>query len=357
MSVPVPQALTILKERVEKDIAFDAKTGTFAFRLRSKVGEAVIPAFVERAIRVESLVDFVEVLHKHEKDLKCEYISLGRIIFTYKTAGSADAMDFDSPKGYKAIVDFGSTDSMMTLEFEKGNPHLRIADGLTKVLNERQGLDGVATLLPLTLPALRALDTLEAAWAPLSGNEAMVFVRAVEWFVVRYDIKSPNQPKPRKIMFEIRLQQRKGDPWWYVRRTDIRDREGDDVDAALKPVWNSVGRGWRGMRVNAVAQPVGMEDLIGKLDDVMRNFALENNNAESVPALAPAPARIKPPQRAPEAPMMAQRQQPTPNQSQSQSQGRNTPNQSQGRNTPNQSQGQNQGRSNMVKREIVDLDD
>ena len=254
---------------------------------------------------------------------------------------------------------------MMTLEFEKGNPHLRIADSLTKVLNERQGLDGVATLLPLTLPALRALDTLEGAWAALAGNEVMVFVRAAEWFVVRYDIKSPNQSKARKIVFEIRLQQRKGEPWWYVRRTDIRDREGDDVDAVLKPVWNSAGRGWRGMRVSGVAQPVGMEDLIGKLDEVMRNFASGNNNAELVLAPAPAPAQIKPPQRAPEAPMMAQRQQPTPNQSQSQNQGRNTPNQSQGRSTPNQSQGrttpnqsqgQNQGRGSTIKREIVEID-
>jgi mediator of RNA polymerase II transcription subunit 14 len=355
MSVPVPEALNILKERVDRDIAFDAKSGTFAFRLQSKVGETVIPAFVERAIRVERLVDFVEVLYKHEKVLKCEYISLGRIIFTYGNA-SVNAMDVDEmPKGYKAIVDFGATDSLMTLIFERGNPHLRIADNLTKVLNEKQGLDGVATLLPLTLPALRALDTLEGAWTPLAGKcEAYVFVRAVEWYVIRYNIPSSDQARPRKIMFEIRLQQRRGEAWWYIRRTDIRDREGDDVDAALKPVWNSSGLGWRGMRVNAVAQPAGVEELLAQLDEVMRNFASGATPPEPVPA--PAPVQIKPPQRAPEAPMMqSQRQQPTPNQSQSQNQGRNS-SQSQGRNTPNQSQGQSQGRGNTIKQEIVEID-
>lgn len=366
MSVPVPQALTILKERVDRDIAFDAKSGVFAFRLRSKVGETVIPAFIERAIRVERLVDFVEVLHKHEKTLKCEYISLGRIVFTYGNAQTSDAMDVDGGNGYKATVDFGSTDSLMTLEFEKGNPHLRIADNLTKVLNERQGLDGVATLLPFTLPALRALDTLESAWTSLSAKgEALVFVRAVEWFVIRYNIFSTDpSSSPRKIMFEIRLQQRRGEPWFLVRRTDTRDREGDDVDEALKPVWNSSGRGWQGMRVNAVAQPAGMEELIGKLDEVMQNFASgAGASVAELPAPAAAPPQVKPPQRAPEAPMMAQqRQQPTP--SQSQSQGRSTPNQSQGRgpsqnqgrNTPQQSQGQSQGRANTIKREIVEID-
>lgn len=363
MSVPVPQALAILKARVDRDIAFDPRSGTFAFRLRSKVGESVIPAFVERAIRVERLVDFVEVLHKHDKILKCKYISLGRIIFTYGNAISADGMDVGGDaKGYKAIIDFGSTDTVMTLEFEKGNPHIRIADFLTKVLNEKQGLDGVATLLPLTLPALRAFDTLEGSWTPLGGNEKVnVCVRAVEWYTIKYNIPSSDPAKPRKIMLDIRLQQRKGEPWWYVRRTDIRDREGDDVDAALKPVWNMMGLGWQGMRVNAVAQPAGMEELIGKLDEVMRNLALGSTlSAEPAPAptpaAAPVPAPVKPPQRAPEAPMMQpQRQLPTPNQSQSQSQGRNTP-QSQGRNTPNQSQGQSQGRGNPIKREIVEID-
>ena len=372
MSVPVPQALTILQERVDQDIAFDAKSGTFAFRLRSKVGESVIPAFVERAIRVERLVDFAEVLHKHEQTIKCEYISLGRIVFTYGTANSTDAMDIDGSRIFKATIDFGATDSLMTLRFDQGNPHLRIQDNLSKVLNGRQGLDGVAYLLPLTLPALRALDNVEGAWTTFSGKAtAIVFVRAVEWYVVRYEIPLPDQPRPRKIMLEIKLQHRRGEAWWYIRRTDVRSREGDDLDAALKPVWDSSGEGWRGMRLSAVAQSSGMEQLIGKLDVVLRNFATGATAVEpasSAPAQAPAPAQGKPPQRAPEAPMMAQaqrpqqRQQPTPNQSQSQNQGRNTPNQSQGRNTPSYSQnGQLRGGAAIKReweqdREIVEID-
>jgi mediator of RNA polymerase II transcription subunit 14 len=364
MTVPVPQALAALKERVDRDIAFDAKSGGFAFQLKSKIGESIIPAFIERAIRVERLVDFIEVLHKHERILKCEHISLGRIIFTYGNAHPPNnALDVDGIDCYEATIDFGSTDSNMTLTLNQGNPHVRIVDNLTKVLNEGEGLEGVVTLLPLTLPALRALDTLEGAWALLSAKgEALVFVRAVEWFVIRYTVFSST---PRKVIFEIKLRQRKGEPWWHIKRIDSRDREGDDIDASLKPVWNSNGIGWQGMRIDAVAQPAGMEDLIGKLDEVMRSVA--SNVEQAAPTPAPVVGQAKPQQRAPEAPMMGQQltQQPTPSHSQSQSQVRNTPSQSQGRgtpqnqgrNTPHQSQGQSQGqKQRQQEREIVEID-
>jgi len=346
MVVPVPAALSILKEKVDQEIAFHSQTGTFAFRLRSKVGEDVIPSLIERINRVEKLVDFVEVLHKHENSLKCESISLGKIVFTYGSS-SANAMDIDGVKTYRAIVDFGAADNSMTLVFDEGNPHLRIADNLTRVLNQNQGLDGVATLLPLTLPALRGLDAIEAAWSPLSETgEALIFVRAVEWYIIRYNLTtlSPDAdslPTIRKVIFDIKLQQRRGEPWWYIRRINPtpNDKEGDDIDAALKPLWNDSGDGWRGMRVSAVAQPHGAEGLLSKLDEVIRT--LDPGPKPAVPAqIAPVapmqaqPQPIKGPVRQPQ--LQQQRQQPTPSQS--------------------QSQGSSQGRGNLVKREIVEID-
>jgi mediator of RNA polymerase II transcription subunit 14 len=332
MIVPVPAALSILKERVDKDIAFHAKSGAFAFRLLSRVGESVIPSLIERVVRVERLVDFVEVLHRHEKTLKCETVSLGKIVFSYGNVSTADAMDVDgaAPRSYNAIVNLGGSKNTMTLVLERGNPHLRVLDHLTKVLNEGDGLDGVATLLSLTLPTLRALDTMEAAWAPLyAKGELYIFVRAVEWYIVRYNLfPAPSTPDststqfkwPKRIMFEVKMMQRRGEPWWYIRRTDVPDREGDEIDTALKSLWNSTGEGWQGMRVNAVAQPRGVEELLGKLDDILRNVTPSGARAE-----APPPAQMQPRGPAPTAPMMQpqRQQQPTPSQSQSQSQGRN----------------------------------
>jgi len=339
MALPIPTALSILKESVDRDIAFHAKTGAFAFRLRSQVGQSVISELVERVSRVERLVDFVEVLQRHEDSLRCDSITLGKIHFTYgdqaSPASGADAMDVDraSEKTYKGIVDFGAADNIMTLDLERGNPHIRVLDHLIHILNASQGLDGVATILPLTVPALRALDAIELAWTPMSTRgEIFVFVRAIDWYIMRYNLyprpssnpTAPNtQPRPRRIMFDIKLQHRRGEPWWYVRRVDGRAPDGDDIDAALKPIWNALGEGWKGMRSSAVAQASGMEDLLVKVDEAVRRAVLNDKPAEVAPVAvmhasivaAPMGAQQVRPQ------MMQQQQQPTPSQSQSQSQG------------------------------------
>jgi mediator of RNA polymerase II transcription subunit 14 len=226
-------------------------------------------------------------------------------------------------------------ENSMTLVLEPGNPHLRITDYLAKVLNGPEGLDGVATLLPLTLPVLRGFDALENAWTPTSDADkgtVHMNVRAVDWYMIRYDVKqpSPNPDAPlkmRRILFEVRLRHRRGDPWWYIKRSDNvtrNNKESDDIDEALKPVWNSKGTGWQGMRVSGVAQINGVEELLSKLDEVVRNLPVPNAEVlapppAAVPATAPPSKQVRP-----QAPQQ-QRQQPTPNQSQSQSQGRNNP--------------------------------
>jgi mediator of RNA polymerase II transcription subunit 14 len=287
-----PSVLVNINEKVDKDIAFDPKSGSFAFRLRSQVGGSVIPDLVERLVRVERLVEFVQVLQKHEKTLKCETVSLRKIVFTYGNVSASrgfDGMDLDTTSHlYKATVDFSAMENNMTLILERENPHLRIADYLAKVLNGPEGLDGVATFLPLTLPVLRGLDAIESAWTPAPDTdkgELFINVRAMDWYMIRYNVKQPSPtadspPTLRKIMFEVKLRHRRGDPWWYIRRSDTitrNSKETDDIDDALKAVWDSEGSGWRGMRVSGVAQVSGVEELLGKLDEVMRNLPVPSS--------------------------------------------------------------------------------
>ncbi|PVH89469.1 MED14-domain-containing protein [Cadophora sp. DSE1049] len=337
MLVPLPQALLNINEQVDKDIVFNAQTGSFAIRLHSRVGESVVPVLIERMVRVERLVEFVQVLHKHEKTLVCEMVSLGKIVFTYRhnsSATGADAMDVDLASNmYRATVDFSSTDNVMALVLERGNPHLRIADTLAKILNGPEGLDGIATFLPLTLPVLRALDIIETAWCSdeLSAKgEAFVNVRAADSYLISAVLM------PRKVAFEVRLRQRKGVPWWYVQRTDnaSRGKGEDSLDEALKPLWNASGLRWQGMRVSAVAQGSGTETLLVKVDEVVRNFAMSGKGLD---VIAPAQVSVPGPQK--QAPPRQQQQQ-----------------QRQQQPTPNQSQNQSQGRNNAPKREVVEID-
>jgi mediator of RNA polymerase II transcription subunit 14 len=339
IAVPAPATLSILKEKVDQDIAFHAESGTFACRLRSRVGESVIPVLIERAIRIERLVEFVEVLHKHSTTLECDSISLGKITLLYGSSSpiptEARNSNYATIPPYKAVVDFGALSSTMMISFEKGNPHLLIADRLGRVLNGNEGLDGVAQLLPLTLPALRALDAIEETWTSVSDKgDVLVFIRAVDWYRFSYTLfPASNQvsstTSPRKVTFDLKLQQRKGEPWWFVRRVDHRDKEGDDIDALLKPVWNSSGEGYRGMRVNAVAQSRGVEELLRKLDDVLRTCAsgFKPMHTEGQVQASQVPKQVAPVATMAHAPtkpnrptmnMPKARQQPTPSQSQSQ---------------------------------------
>ena len=79
MVIDVSKSLSVLQERVDKDIAFNAKTGVFVFRLRSRVGDSIIQLLIERVNQIERLVDFVEVLHNHSDTLTCETLTLGKL--------------------------------------------------------------------------------------------------------------------------------------------------------------------------------------------------------------------------------------------------------------------------------------
>lgn len=299
MVIPLASNLSVLKERVDRDIAFHAGSGAFAFRLRSKIGESVVPHLIQRVSQVERLVNFAEVVDKHERFIQSQSISLGKIVFTYDSPTRAvstqneEAMDMNSRSKYKAIVDFSSVDSAMTLSLEVKNPHIRVLDNLTKILNSPAGLNGVATILPLTLPALCAVDNIETAWENLSENgDVMILVRSTDWYILRYNL-FPTGAKPRRVVLDVKLMTRRGESWWYIRRTDQREKEGDDIDGLLKLVWNSSGLGWNGMRLSAVAEPSGMEDCLAKVDEVIRKTLTKDAVPESTLLAAPV-AQMQP---------------------------------------------------------------
>ncbi len=288
---PMPPSLDLVKQRVDKDIAFHPKSGGFAFRLYAKVGESAILPLVERLQRVEQLVDFVEVVKKHEKTLHCETVSLSQIVFSYGASDSTrgahpDAMTVDSQiSTYRATIDFCGANTPMTMALEPGNPQIRILDHLTKTLNSSVGLNGVATLLPLTLPLMVAFDAIEDAWTPLADRgDVIIFNRAIDWHILRYHLNPESQDhQARKVMFQIRLQQRRGQPWWCIRREKEPKRgeqknpsSSDDIDTALKAVWeaNPEGESWRGMQTCGIAKIDGVKELIRRVDNVIRSVAV-----------------------------------------------------------------------------------
>jgi mediator of RNA polymerase II transcription subunit 14 len=331
--VPFQKDLGIIVDRVDRDIAFHPDSGSFAFRLRSNIGESVIENLIERVARVERLVDFIQVLQKHKDTLRCVTVSLGKIVFTYKSAplaqiSGATEVD-DTLEAYKAIIDFSAKEETIVILLEQGNPHLRIVDYLNLLINDQLlGLDAVATVLGLTISVHRGLDAIESAWAPAAisqKGDVFVNVRASDWYMIRYVLsQQPVEGAPqheRKVVFEVKLHHRKGVPWWLVRRTDnTREKESDELDQALKPVWSESIPGQRiGFGTSAVGQGKGVEDLLVKLDEAVRKYTMDEIATNQTAAGTQVPISVNAQtQRQLQRPghQQQRQQQQTPNQSQ-----------------------------------------
>lgn len=299
---PLPSGLDLAKQRVDKDIAFQSATGSFAFRLHTKVGESSITALTERLRRVEQLVDFVEVVKRHETSLNCEKISLGQLIFSYggklnsTSNESSDAMVIDEDtNAYRAMINFGDAKSLMTIKLQINNPHVRIIDHLTRILNTQElGLNSVARMLPTTLYVMKAFMAIELSWANISEEgqgEVLILARAAEWHIIRYTLPPAlSEQNERKLTLSIKLDHRGKAPWWCVRR-DVEHRGPgsqntaavDELDAVLKTIWdsNEPGQKWRGMSTSAIAQPEDAMEMLVKIDTVIRRYAV-NGPAEFV---------------------------------------------------------------------------
>lgn len=286
MTVPLPQTITNVNEQIDCDIAFHAKSGAFAFRLRTQVGETIVPALVERVVQVERLVDYVQVLQSYQPQLQCKSVTLGMINFQYTmqqdiSSSSTSSESSESvARNYQAKIDFGNVDRIQLI-LDKGNPHLRIVDDLNQILNSPQGFAGVAKLLPVTAPALRGLDSLQLRWSKLLAmGECFVMVRAVDWYVFRYMIhrseeQTGSSGASLSINFSLKLQHRRGEPFWHLQRVDVSDGGSDIFEKALQEVWNAIGKRWLGMRLSAVARPMAIEELLETVDEVVRTVGPE----------------------------------------------------------------------------------
>ncbi|KAL5346795.1 mediator complex subunit [Pseudogymnoascus australis] len=292
METAIPAGL-LVKQHVDKDIAFHPSTGAFAFRLQAKVGEPSIVPLIERLQRVERLVDFVQVINAHPDSLHCESVSLSRLIFSYGCVQSPgpNQPHTESPR-YQAIIDFSIQTTQLELQLEAGNPHIRILDHLNKILNSPLGLHGLATILPLTLPVLRALDAAEDSWEDIPSSELQILCRASDWYAVRYILTPPSDGDnkapavPKRIVFEIRLHRRGNVPWWCMRR-DQKHNAGtvDPLDLALKEkVWTGGEKDvWMGMQCAAIAQTSGAEAMVLRVDSAMRDLARDCTVFASAP--------------------------------------------------------------------------
>lgn len=292
------------KQAIDGGIAFNTSTNSFAFRLQSKIGEPVIDALVMQLQRVSRLVDFVQTMEKHKDNLGCESVSLNRLEFTYLYRPCGKDGKPAEPFKETAVIEFPSESAGDAAETQlilpAGNPHIRVIDRLTNILNDpKYGLQGLAINLPMTLPIVRALDTAEAAWvelAPKTNSEFFVITHASDKFVLKYAFRLPSradkdekldaeaqaadeQRRLRRINIDVSQGTRQGAVWWWIRRSGYDSKKivprNDGFDKLLKEeVWSKTIRDvWNGQSLSAIAKVPGAERMVGAVDAVMQKIA------------------------------------------------------------------------------------
>ena len=250
---PIPNVQS-LTTTIESSISFHPTSGVLAFRLSTPVGISIIPAVFDRLKRIERLIRFLGVIEQY--NLQCETLSLSRLVFTYAK----------TPQELRADISF-ATDAPMRMSLELGNPHLRIRDFLTGLLNSNTGLENVTRVLRITLPLLRAFSTLESNH---TQDNLQILARSATWYRVRYE-------RPQAV-FDVNLRQRRDGVMWYLQ--DLTEkvnvgRRNQRLVEGMSGLWQERGEGWKGMKAGIIAEVEGVEKLVEKIDEIVREAGSE----------------------------------------------------------------------------------
>ena len=263
---PIPD-INALTTKVDSTVTFHPTSGQFAFRIVIPIGKPSIPIIIDRLRRIERLVRFLQFIQKNQ--LEAGTVSLSRLVFTYAT----------EPTLYVADIGF-PTDSSMRIAFDKSNPHLRIQDFLTNMLNANSPLEDILRLLRTTLPILRGFSLIESSSATTSKDDLSIFARSATWYRLRY-VKTSS-------LFEIKLRSRRDEVLWYIQDVSTSKMiKSQRARAEFRNLCTDHGESWRGMRNGIVAEVDGIEELVKKIDETVRMVNNEDPPTEDDATVQP----------------------------------------------------------------------
>lgn len=273
----------LIKGNVDHDVSYHPRTGHFKLRLRTEIGKSFIESLAARLKAIDRLVEFVAAISSRANTVKCESVTLRKVIFTYGTPGAeqvAPTGQENHPR-WRVVLDLARSEKV-NITLEKGNPHIRVQDMLERLVNSPVGFEQLPYWLQVTLPLHRGLDSIEDSWAEAAANnqgELQVLPRALDWLNVHFQLPASSKTPSRTLRLSFRLKSRRGQLWWNLERytcpEDPPRKEDDAFDAALQPVFTGRGDGWQGHGRSAVAHPTGnsIESLLASISDAVKALA------------------------------------------------------------------------------------
>ncbi|KAK2762815.1 mediator complex subunit [Arachnomyces sp. PD_36] len=272
--------LRLLASETDSLVEFQPRGNRFAMRFFAPIGQSIIIPLFNRLQRLEHMLSALSTLYR--KHLRPRSISLSRINFSY---GSEYALRGSLRFNYNESQTSLDTDAAtllsressldklhMSIDFSNQNPHRRIKESLTAIINglgPEAGLDSVTELLTVTLPLLRSLDQIASPTYPLPASaKAQITARNPKVYQIRYPASN--------CRFVVSLSRRRDKAIWILKEMNARPEQTNRtvLDGLLKEkIYNSKGDGWMGLDRGAVSDADKAGNLIIALDELMKSYA------------------------------------------------------------------------------------
>ncbi|KAG5929425.1 hypothetical protein E4U42_005892 [Claviceps africana] len=288
----IPTKFASLSGLADGDVSYDPRRGQFLLHIERVVGKSLLETLKSRIMAVDRFVNFLEAMDSARGSITTDLVTLRRITFHYSDTtwnrqqaeeqkhgqDVIEGQESRSTMRWRVVLDLAKKD--IDIELEKGNPHLRVLDLMRKLVNCEDGISGLMSWLPTSLPALQAIDEIASHWVPFvtAGRGHFEFsMKTVAWMNLTYTIRTGKKKQSRKtVSLDVRLKRRRGEAWWHVWRSDHDADSQDVVSKALKRVWDSKGQGWLGLATGAAGRPQGgVVAMLLAVDEAIRSSSMD----------------------------------------------------------------------------------
>lgn len=271
-----------LASNSDSSVVFQRKGHSFAMRFLIAAGNSMIGALFDRLQRLECVLSILESLDR--KNIRTRSMSLSRLDFTYGMQQDLHACIYvKGPEMSSLLHDQGSVEVQsktahplrlrLEINFDGANPHRRISQSLSTVLNDDSAVSGVnhmTNLLTLTIPLLQALDRITCGTPRDRSSKVFVTARNAKVYQIYY----PHH----RYRFLITIGQHRDRISWVLRdaRTPQEKSNPGQLESKLRErLYNSQGDGWKGLGTGAVADVQKVGNLLSELDTCFTSSANE----------------------------------------------------------------------------------
>lgn len=289
---------SLLSGKLGDNVYYNSRRGEFCVRLRTKVGSSIVSTLKARLQAIDRVVNSLDAMSVAKDTVKCEQVTLDKVVFTYSDGSGAEGA-----KRWRVSLDVSK--DRMVMDLEIGNPHIRILDHLSSLLNAPNGISNLTLVLPMTLNILTVLDKLHNNWKEIAkrGKGTLIInAKSLDWYTLCYEMpEAPN--RPRALGIDVRAKLRNGKLWWFITRADPPapgQEQNDFFNQRLRKVWEAKNVPWRSLSSGAA---MDIDDkslkLLFGLDHMVREAVIGGggsganagaNNAQAAGKLSAAQA-------------------------------------------------------------------